>query len=222
MSLTQLASTDAQKVVTIHEFIKAMPFGGVAGFDHLPAAAVLRSAYSDCHIKGTLCVALLRCVGLPARLRFVALSRAFLHGTIPPPQNTVIHAIGQVCLDGGWVQTDTDVTDSELETSAEKLRLNQGRKLGDGILLVGARQWDALNDARGQSAASDVARLPVRNLGVAHDPEQFYASADHLSPRRGGLTRAKWLLAVGLVNRHTQQVRLSGMANADQRWDSER
>ena len=107
MSLTQLSDTDTQKVVAIHEFIKAMPFGCVAGFDHVPAAAVLRAGYGDCHTKGTLFVALLRRVGLPARLRFVTLSSAFLYGIITPPHNTIIHAIGEVYLDGRWVQTDT-------------------------------------------------------------------------------------------------------------------
>ena len=210
MSLTQLSDTDTQKVVAIHEFIKAMPFACVTGFDHVPAATVLRNGYGDCHTKGTLFVALLRCVGLPARLRFVTLSSAFLHGIITPPQNTVIHAIGEVYLDERWIQTDTYVTDIELESSAERLLLDQGRRLGYGIHLDGARQWDAFNDAHGQSAASDEASLPVQDWGVAHDPEQFYASADHPSLRRGWLTRAKWMLAAGLVNRRTQQVRQQG------------
>ena len=217
MSLTQLSDTVIQKVVAIHEFIKAMPFGCVAGFDHVPAAAVLRTGYGDCHTKGTLFVAMLRCVGLPARLRFVTLSGEFLFGIITPPKNTVIHAIGEVYLDERWVQTDAYVTDVGLESSAEKLLLGQGRRLGYGIHLDGARQWDAFNDAHGQSAPSDEASLPVRDWGVAHDPEQFYSSADHPSLRRGWLTRAKWMLAAGLVNRRTQQIRLQGLESVDRR-----
>ena len=214
MSLTQLSDTDTQKVMAIHEFIKAMPFGCVAGFDHVAAAAVLRTGYGDCHTKGTLFVALLRCVGLPARLRFVTLSSAFLYGIISPPKSTVVHAIGEVYLDGRWVRTDTYVTDAELEHNAEKLLLDQGRKLGYGIHLDGARQWDAFNHAYGQSAASDEASLPVQDWGVAHDPEQFYSSADHPSLRIGWIARAKWMLAAGLVNRRTQQVRLNSVNSA--------
>ena len=100
--------------------------------------------------------------------------------------------------------------------------LDQGRKLGYGSHLDGARQWDAFNDAHGQSAASDEASLPMQHWGVAHDPEQFYTSADHPSLRRGWLKRAKWMLAAGLVNRRTQQIRLGGMASAHPRWDSNR
>ncbi len=222
MSLTQLSDTDTQKVVAIHEFIKSLPFGCVAGFDHVPAAAVLRSGYGDCHTKGTLFVAMMRCVGLPARLRFVTLSSDFLFGIITPPQNTVIHAIGEVHLDGRWIQTDTYVADIELESSAEKLLIEQGRKLGYGIHLHGARQWDAFNHAHAQSAASDEASLPIVDWGVAHDPEQFYATAEHPSLRRGWLTRVKWMLAAGLVNRRTQQVRLSGLGAFDATQDSAR
>lgn len=217
MSLTQLSDTDTQKVVIIHGFIKAMPFGCVAGFDHVPAAAVLRSGYGDCHTKGTLFVALLRCVGLPARLRFVTLSSEFLFGIIAPPQNTVIHAIGEVYLDERWIQTDTYVADVELESSAEKLLLSQGRRVGYGIHLDGARQWDAFNNAHAQSAASDEASLPVQDWGVAHDPEQFYTSAEHPSLHRGWLTRVKWMLAAGLINRRTQQIRLQGMESVGRR-----
>lgn len=211
MSLTQLSDTDTQKVVAIHEFIKALPFGCVAGFDHVPAAGVLRSGYGDCHTKGTLFVALLRCAGLPARLRFVTLSSDFLFGIITPPQNSVTHAIGEVYLGGRWIQTDTYVADVELENCAEKLLIEQGRKAGYGIHLHGARQWDAFNHAHAQSAASDEASLPIVDWGVAHDPEQFYATAQHPSLQRGWLTRVKWILAAGLVNRRTQQLRLGGM-----------
>lgn len=66
MQITQLAQTDTQKAVLIHDYVKSLPFGCVAGFEHVPAGAVLRSGRSDCHTKGSLFVALLPCVDLPA------------------------------------------------------------------------------------------------------------------------------------------------------------
>lgn len=207
MSLTQLSDTDTQKVIAIHNFIKSLPFGCVAAFDHVPAAGVLRSGYGDCHTKGTLFVAMLRRVGLPARLRFVSLTSAFLFGIIETNKSTVIHAIGEVFLDGRWIQTDTYVTDTWLEEEAEKLLIQQGRKLGYGIHIDGARQWDAFNDAYGQSAASDPDSMPIKDWGVAHDPEHFYSSAEHPSMKLSWLTRAKWRVAASLVNRRTQQLR---------------
>jgi hypothetical protein len=208
MSLTQLADTDTQKVVAIHGFIKTMPFGCAASFEHMAAGDVLRSGQGDCHTKGTLFVALMRCAGLPARLRFVTMPSGFLRGIISLPKVNVVHAIGEVYLGERWVRTDTYVADEVLEAEAARLLVKEGKRMGYGIHLNGARQWDAFHDAFGQSAVSDPASLPLQDWGVAHDPEQFYAAATDPSLKMGWMTRVKWMLAAGLVNRRTQWVRL--------------
>ena len=208
ISLTQLADTDTQKVLAIHRFIKAMPFGCVAGFNHVSAGDVLRSRQGDCHTKGTLFVALMRCAGLPARLRFVTMPSLFLHGIISLPNLNVVHAIGEVYLNERWIQTDTYVVDDMLESKAAQLLAEQGLVAGYGIHLQGARDWDAFHDAYGQSAASDPSSLPVQDWGVAHDPEQFYAAATDPSLKIGWTTRLQWMLAAGLVNRRAQWIRV--------------
>lgn len=207
MRLTQLAETDAQKAVLVHNFIKQMPFGCVARFDHATAGAVLRSNQGDCHTKGTLFVALLRCAGVPARLRFVTLTGAFLHGIIDVGDNPITHAIGEVFVGGRWVQTDTYVTDTELESEAAVLLRAHGRQVGWGIHIDGWRFWDGLQDAHGQFVPSDAASLPLRDWGVAHDPADFYGNQTHPDLGRSWLTRAKWMVAAGVVNRRTQQLR---------------
>lgn len=208
MSLTQLADTDTQKVMAIHGFIKTMPFGCAASFEHMSAGDVLRSGQGDCHTKGTLFVALMRCAGLPARLRFVTMPSDFLHGIISLPKINVVHAIGEVYVGERWVRTDTYVADDVLEAEAARLLTREGRHVGYGIHLNGARQWDAFHDTFGQSAVSDPASLPLQDWGVAHDPEQFYAAATDPSLKMGWMTRVKWMLAAALVNRRTQWVRL--------------
>ena len=125
MRITQLAATDVQKATLIHDFVKALPFGCVAGFDHVPAVSVLKTGHGDCHTKGTLFVALLRSAGVPARLRFVTLTGAFLHGIIDIGQSTITHAVGEVYLQERWIQTDTYVTDSILEAQAMTLLKQQ-------------------------------------------------------------------------------------------------
>ncbi len=208
MSLTQLADTDAQKVMAIHGFIKTMPFGCAASFEHMSAGDVLRSGQGDCHTKGTLFVALMRCAGLPARLRFVTMPSDFLYGIISLPKINIVHAIGEVYVGQRWVRTDTYVADDVLEAEAVRLLTREGRHMGYGIHLNGARHWDAFHDAFGQSAVSDPASLPLQDWGVAHDPEQFYAAATDPSLKMGWMTRVKWMLAAALVNRRTQWVRL--------------
>jgi Transglutaminase-like superfamily len=207
MRITQLASTDVQKATLIHDFIKAMPFGCVAGFDHVPAVSVLKSGHGDCHTKGTLFVALLRCAGVPARLRFVTLTGEFLHGIIDMGQNTITHAVGEVYLQERWVQTDTYVTDSILEAQAMTLLTQHNISTGYGIHRQGKRFWNGLQHAHGQYAGADPSSLPRHDWGVAHDPEQFYSSTAHPQLHMGWLTRAKWMIAAGVVNRRVQKVR---------------
>lgn len=66
LRVTQFVHSDTDKARAIHDFVKSLPFGCVAGFDHVPAAAVLRAGRGDCHTKGTLFVAMLRSVGISA------------------------------------------------------------------------------------------------------------------------------------------------------------
>jgi hypothetical protein len=209
MRITQLATTDVQKATLIHDYIKSLPFGCVAGFDHVPAGAVLKSGHGDCHTKGTLFVAMLRCAGLPARLRFVTLSGAFLHGIIDLGQNTITHAVGEVYLQERWVQTDTYVTDSVLEAQAYELLSLQNRSAGYGIHLRGNRFWDGQRHAHGQYTAADPASMPLHDWGVSHDPEGFYSSLEHPELKMSWLTRAKWMVAARVVNRRVRKVRLA-------------
>ncbi len=207
MRITQLATSETQKAVFIHDYIKSLPFGCVAGFEHVPAAAVLKAGRGDCHTKGTLFVAMLRSVGVPARLRFVTLSSAFLKGIIDGTQNTITHAIGEVYLEGHWVQTDTYVTDSLLETRAAQLLEEQGGRLGYGIHLKGNHFWDGTHPAHAQFCTSDPDSHPLFDWGVAHDPEHFYSSKAHAELQQGWLTRVKWMLAAALINRRVEQIR---------------
>ena len=206
-SLTQLAQTDSQKAVRVHDFIKSLPFGCVAGFTHATAASVLKLGRGDCHTKGTLFVALLRSVGVPARLRFVSLPSTFLSGILELGTSVITHAVGEVYLQGRWVQTDTYVTDSTLEAHAAMQLASQKRDLGYGIHVRASRFWDGQQNAHAQYYAADDASMPLVDWGVAHDPELFYSSHAHPELHMSWLTRAKWVVAAGVINRRTRQLR---------------
>ena len=134
MRITQLASTDLRKATLVHDYVKSLPFGCIAASGHQSAGAVLRSGRGDCHTKGTLFVALLRSSGVPARLRFVSLSGAFLRGIIDLGGTSITHAIGEVFLAGKWIQSDTYVADDLLETQALVRLQHESRLLGYGNL----------------------------------------------------------------------------------------
>lgn len=209
MRITQLASSATQKAVLIHDFVKSLPFGCVAAFDHVPAAAVLRAGRGDCHTKGTLFVALLRAANVPARLRFVTLSSKFLAGIIDIPQESITHAVGEVYLSWRWVQTDTYVTDEQFEMRA-LLKLNeQGLRVGLGIHVNADRYWSGHKASHAQYSDKDPSSLPLKDLGVAHDPKYFYSDRSNNERQSGWTTRLKWMLVAAVVNHRVGKIRLS-------------
>jgi transglutaminase-like putative cysteine protease len=207
LRVTQLASSELQKAVFIHDYVKSLPFGCVAGFSHMPAPVVLRAGRGDCHTKGTLFVAMLRLVGISSRLRFVTLSSAFLDGIISVPHGTVTHAVAEAYLGGQWLQTDTYVADTALESSALNLLSRKGMVLGYGVHSRGNRFWSGFSPSHAQYSDKDPSSLPMHDWGVAHDPEHFYADKANRELRLGWLTRMKWMLAAAVVNRRVEQVR---------------
>lgn len=207
LRITQMAHSDLQKAVAVHDFVKSLPFGCIAGFDHIPAAAVLRAGRGDCHTKGTLFVAMLRSLGVPARLRFVTLPGAFLKGVVEKPPETITHAIGEVLLQGHWWRTDTYVTDELLEGQAAQLLRQQDLRLGYGVHAQGRRYWDGKSHAHGQFFEGDAASMPLNDWDVAHDPEDFYANKAHPALHIGWIGRVKWMLGAVIVNRNAEQLR---------------
>lgn len=212
MRITQLASNDVQKAIRIHDFIKSLPFGCSVSAGHTSPAAVLKSGRGDCHSKGTLFVALLRCSKVAARLRFVSLSGAFLRGILDLKGTSITHAIGEVYLHGQWIQTDTYVADDALEAQALARLTLEGQLLGYGVHRQGRRYWSGLHTAHGQYALEDPSSLPLIDFGVSHDPEQFYANQPRLLDQDSWLTRAKWSIAARLINRRCRQLRLHDFA----------
>ena len=209
LRITQLASSATQKAVFIHDFVKSLPFGCVAAFDHVPAAAVLRAGRGDCHTKGTLFVALLRAAGVPARLRFVSLSSKFLAGIIDVPQESITHAVGEVYLSGRWVQTDTYVTDEQFEMRALRKLDEQGLRVGLGVHVNADRHWSGHKASHAQYSDKDPLSLPVEDLGVAHDPKYFYSNQLNRERQLSWTTRLKWMLVATVVNRRVEKIRLS-------------
>lgn len=216
MRITQLASNDVHKAVLVHDYLKSMPFGCFVSHGHVTAGEVLKSGRGDCHTKGTLFVALLRSSGVPARLRFVSMSGAFLRGIIDSGSVCITHAIGEAYLEGRWVQSDTYVADDALEAQALTLLQQEGQVLGYGVHAHGNRYWRGQHNAHGQYTLQDPSSMPLVDFGVAHDPEAFYASQPSLLNPSSWLNRAKWTLTAGLINHRTQQLRKRGSAQGEQ------
>jgi transglutaminase-like putative cysteine protease len=94
--LTQLCGDERAKAVAVHNYVKSLPLSFSPDFLHIRASEVARLGFGDCHTKGILFVALLRALGMPARLRFVASPVAFLAGFIGAPTASMSCALGEL------------------------------------------------------------------------------------------------------------------------------
>jgi Transglutaminase-like superfamily len=207
LSLTQLQLTDRDKAVAIHDFVKSLPFGVITDQTEHTASDVLKIGHGDCFSKGMLMVALLRCAGVPARLRFVSLPMHFLRGLIDAGDSSIVHALAEVWIEGNWVTTDTYVPDEAMQLAAITRLAHENRDLGYGVHRRGSVYWLGKKDASAQCHAGDDSSLPTVDWGVADDPKSFYSDPSHSELRRNFVTRIKWLLAAPLVNKRVATLR---------------
>jgi hypothetical protein len=205
--LTQLQHDDLGKALSIHKYVKALPFGCVADFTRSKATDIVQLGYGDCHTKGLLFVALLRAAQIPARLRFVTLPTRFLEGLIDTGTQTMVHAIGEVFVDDTWYQTDAYVVDAPYEAAARALLRVEGRILGYGLHAMGDKDWNGKANAHAQSTPADPESLHLIDWGFTHDPAHFYANENHEALRHSFTQRVKWTLGAGMVNRKVQLIR---------------
>ncbi len=205
--LTQLKGGQREKALACFAHVRSLPFGCIADSTGTSALAVLRHGKGDCHSKSTLLVALLRALGIPARMRFVTLKADFLYGIIDTGGQPLEHAYVEVLLDGAWQAVDSHVVDVRLAVAAKSRLAMEGRSLGYGMHVFGATTWDGYNNSFGQFHANDPASLPLHDWGVFDDPYQFYSSVPDVRERLSWSTRIKWLVGARMVNRKVNELR---------------
>lgn len=205
--LTQLKATPREQALACFQFVRALPFACVPDGVTTTGPQVLRAGRGDCHTKATLMVALLRSLGIPARMRFVTLPPDFLHGVADLGDRTIEHACTEVRLDGRWLATDAYVADPRLAVAARDRLRREGRRLGYGVHVAGTLHWDGRDDAFGQFAPDEAEGRPVLDWGVYDDPYQFYSSVAYVRGRLSLSGRLLWRVGAGRVNRRVQELR---------------
>lgn len=215
-SLTQLCHTDRDKVLAIYSAVKHIPFAKPVKLRLRTAHEVLRAKRADAEDKATLFIALLRVVGVPARLRYVE-----LHGDILRGLTNAIASAGrpvlEAWLDGRWRSTDTYIFDAHYVAAARaRLRAMQW-DWGYGLHRRGDALWDGIGDAylTGNEEMSGAISLGV--LGVFHDPSDFQASPAYRARYPHVTRNMRWnVLAPGMNRavsalRHSQPGRLGSL-----------
>ena len=186
--ITVGCATDRERAVAIHDAVRDEVAFGFPGTGYeTRASEVLDAGVGDCHTKGALFVALLRAVGVPARLRFVDLPADLLRGALDPGTPRVDHAVSEVFLDDGWHRTDSYVVDLALARAAQRRLAQEDRARGYGVRVGGVHTWDGEADAFAQYDPD----LSERDWGVHADAPTFYRDALHPWNRLGVISR--WL-----------------------------
>lgn len=138
-SLTQLKTTRRAKVLAVYAYVKRLKLGMRVMRRHRTATEVLRAGGGDAAEKATLFVAMLRLLGVPARVRFVSL-RA---GMLWRPERPLVEAwTGE-----RWAATDTYILDPNHMAAARQRLRDKGLDYRHGIHVRGAITWDGLGDA---------------------------------------------------------------------------
>lgn len=212
--LTQGKSTDREKAVAIHDFVRdGIAYGfGPKFYDH-KASEVLRSRRGFCNPKGTLFIALLRAAGIPARQHFVEISPEILHGIVSPRTEWLDHSYTEVWLSGGWVPVDSYIVDPLLFAGAQKRLQAEGREFGYGVHRAGKLTWNGQTSNFSQFVRdSGAPRIGNRDFGVHSDVASFYAGTPTASNRMNSQMRAFFRLATSTLNGRIYELRSEGKA----------
>jgi transglutaminase-like putative cysteine protease len=205
--LTALRGAPREQALACFQYVRAMPFGCIADSVGTSAVGVLNSGRGDCHTKSTLMIALLRSLGIPARMRFVTMKPDFLHGIADLGGSPIEHAYTEVLLDEQWLGLDSYVVDPKLAVAAKtRLRIEQ-RKLGYGMHREGTIHWDGKTNAFGQFTTDDPDSMPLHDWGAFDDPYQFYSSVAYVRQRLSLAGRLKWMVGARVVNRRVNVLR---------------
>jgi transglutaminase-like putative cysteine protease len=145
-SLTQLKTTRRAKVLAVYAYVRRLELRIRMMRRHRTATEVLRAGGGDAPEKATLFVAMLRLLGVPARMRFVRLRAGVVHGlgaALWRPRRPIVEAwTGE-----RWAGTDTYIFDPNQIAAARQRLRDKGLDYGRGIHVHGASTWDGLGDA---------------------------------------------------------------------------
>ncbi|MBI2771986.1 MAG: transglutaminase domain-containing protein [Burkholderiales bacterium] len=206
MKLTQLKSGNRDKAVACFEYVRSLKFSCAVDAVHMPSVEVLAARMGDGFSKSTLFIALLRSVGIPARLRIVLLRPSYMRGISGGDGSVVEHAFTEVLVDREWLGVDTYVIDLQLNLRARTRLAEERRSAGYGVHTKGSVSWDGKSSSFGQFSSEDPGSLPILDLGAYDDVHQFHASAGPAALSEWA-SRKTWSFTSVMANRRLRKLR---------------
>ena len=211
MRWQQLTPYDA--IGEIYHYVRDQIDFGYNADDKLAASEVLKDGYGQCNTKGTLLMALLRAVGIPARVHGFTIYNELQRGAIPnylflfAPER-IIHSWVEVYVNDAWVNLEGYIIDSAYLTQVQKRFAQQCQEFsGYGI----ATRCLSAPDTDWSGKDTYIQREGIAgDFGVFTHPDDFYRQYG------SNLTGIKKLLfryiLRHLMNRNVKRIRQSGLS----------
>lgn len=174
-SLTQLCTTDRDKAMAIHNYVKRLPFERPLKLRLRTAREVMDAGRGDASDKSALLIALLRRSRIPARIRYVEVRSEVMRGLAPSKANA-FRPIAEIWLDGRWVRTDSYIYDVAYMAAARQRLKDHDWEWGYGIHRNGQSVWNGADDAFLGGYPTEADPMVLQTLGVFDDPLQFARS----------------------------------------------
>ena len=162
-------------MLALYAFVKRIPFAKPRKLRLHTARAVLDAKTGDAEDKASLLVAMLRCCGFPARLRYIEMHGDVLHG-LTNALDSVARPMLEVWWEGDWLATDTYIFDARYITAARSRLASQKLSWGYGLHVRGASLWDGRHSAFLLGPPEVSAPVSLGDIGVFHDPLEFVRS----------------------------------------------
>lgn len=207
LRLTQRHREATEKALACFQHVRSLPFMFAPGDGSVRASEVVCRGHGDGRSKSTLLTALLRSIGIPARIRVVALPPAFLHGMLDTGGQHFNHVFTEVLLADRWLGVDTYIIDVKLALMVHTRLMREGRHVGYGFNIRGEAGWNGRTSAFGQFCADDPFSAPSRDWGVFHDVAAFCRAHPCASQKLSTATAV-------LANRRIRALRGAGPAAA--------
>lgn len=201
----------------VYDFVRNEVRFGYDTSDELPASQVLRDGYGQCNTKGTLLMALLRCVGIPCRFHGFTIDKELQRGAISglaywlAPQS-IVHSWVEVLYEGRWVDLEGVILDADyLDGVGVMFPDSIGEFCGFGIATPDIRNLEI--EWKGDSTYIQRAGIN-RDFGIFDSPDAFYEKhGSDLSGVRRFLFEhivRHWMNAtVGNIRRRARSVRVA-------------
>jgi hypothetical protein len=117
--------SEYERIGAAYNFVRDEIAFGYNVTDALSASEVLRDGYGQCNTKTTLCMALLRALGIPTRFRGLTIHKELQKGAVTgvwyylaPAE--IIHSWAEVWYDGQWVYLEGFILDMPYLSALQK------------------------------------------------------------------------------------------------------